>query len=216
MKRLLSAIILTLIISIRLEAQTSITINPTDPNVGVILGDVVNVRQQPSAASPLVDTVKENDYVKIIQWTTKQETIGKFTDKWVKVQTKNGKEGFLFGAFVFDLDSLYKQKWRGKFDCYDGSEIFIFLRNKKIKYELLVPGLIDKRNGAFHISGRKIVISIPNTEQSDGKKIILFFMKYKRKNLLYDKLIKIDFDNFSYFTETFRKAGEMMGAYQQF
>lgn len=179
MKRLLSAIILTLIISIRLEAQTPITIHPTDPNVGVILGDVVNVRQQPSAASPLIDTVKENDYVKILGHIKKQETIGKFTDIWVHIKTKNGKEGYLFGAFVFELQLLVTNNYwiynAFPSDVLEGVKFF----NDKFIYRKRSKVGNKEISGSFKIEGRKIFLTpcIPIS-------CSLFLMKFKGKYIL--------------------------------
>lgn len=64
---LLTAIIFSIAL---ISFSATNTINPTDNNIGVILGDVVNVRSAPNTRSTIIDTVvKEKEYIKLIKWT---------------------------------------------------------------------------------------------------------------------------------------------------
>lgn len=135
-------------------------------NYGIILGDVVNVRSQSDAGSAIVDTVKENEKVIIIEWTAKHQKIGKFEDKWVKVKTPRGKEGYLFGAFLFDLNALTKDGWKKMVDSRTNitggtGDTFHFKPGGTITIESVRNyRFVFEENGSYQINGRKISIHL--------------------------------------------------------
>ena len=76
----------------------------TYPTLFVVI-DALNVRSEPNTKASVLATLKVNDKVfflnKKTDWTQELNLDGKkVTDHWVKVRTKSGKEGWVFGAGV--------------------------------------------------------------------------------------------------------------------
>lgn len=76
----------------------------TFPTLYVVI-DGLNVRSEPNPKALAVVTLKLNDKVfflnKKTEWTQEINLDGKkTTDHWVKIRTKSGKEGWVFGAGV--------------------------------------------------------------------------------------------------------------------
>ncbi|MCC6411711.1 MAG: SH3 domain-containing protein [Saprospiraceae bacterium] len=76
----------------------------TYPTLYVVI-DGLNVRSEPNPKAVAVATLKLNDKVfflnKKTEWTQEINLDGKkTTDHWVKIRTKSGKEGWVFGAGV--------------------------------------------------------------------------------------------------------------------
>jgi hypothetical protein len=140
-------------------------------NIGVILGDIVNIRIAPSITSQVIGSVKENDFVKIIERTNIKETIGQFNDKWLKIKTEKGIIGFIFGAFIFDIEKLYLFKWTQPNYARPFITTVIFYKNNT--YSRLIENVSGieqesrninswfdyKENGTFLINGRKLIFS---------------------------------------------------------
>jgi Bacterial SH3 domain len=76
--------------------------------------DGLKMRKQPGLKSETIATLKLFDEVEFLNqktdWT-QEISLGyeKVTDRWVKVRTKSGKEGWVFGAGV----NYYKEKRKG-------------------------------------------------------------------------------------------------------
>lgn len=73
---------------------------PIDPHVGRITGDVVNVRNIPSTGGVVIGSVTQDQLVKIVDWSATESTIDGKKSSWCKVQPKNGKTGWVFGAYL--------------------------------------------------------------------------------------------------------------------
>ena len=187
-------------------------------NYGIILGDVVIVRQQPDRNSKIVETVKENEELIIIEWTNKKEKIGKFTDKWVKIKTKSGKTGFIFGAFVFDLNILHKPIWENMVDTRypitGGSGDFYYFKREGEAIRENISNYLYRRidSGKYVISGRKISLHFNKSEsfhldsrtgklikqdiriEAINKKEIYYLFKAWEEHLLVNSLLNVSFN----------------------
>lgn len=65
-----------------------------------IIGDVVNVRENPSTKAKIISSLKFGDMVKLLEVTKRIETIYETEAPWVRVLTPDGKTGFIFGSLV--------------------------------------------------------------------------------------------------------------------
>ena len=139
-------------------------IKPTDDNAAVILGDVVNVRNQPSITGSVLFIVKENEFVRILHWESQTVKIGKFENRWVLIKNQRGQTGYMFGAFLFEFKNLFDNEWGC--EVVGGYSVMVVLY-KNGTYVL--TGITSnfqnntrstlKRKGTYVISGRKIVFS---------------------------------------------------------
>lgn len=172
---------------------------PTDRNIGVVLGTVVNVRNKPNIQGNIVTAVRSGEYVKIISWENKRVKIGRFTDKWVKIRTNNGKTGYMFVAFIFEIKALYK-RW-GYTTTYARylKTVITFNKDKTYKgYLIWGLGHLKKKSfsGGYIIKGKTIILSFnpysylnPKTRVKTHK---LYFFRHKGKNVLVDHVININ------------------------
>ena len=139
-----------------------IKIKPMYRNTGVILGRAVNIRSKPNLKARIIFQLKENSYIRIIGVNKKIYRIGEFSGKWTKVISARGIKGYIFDAFIFDLDCLYKKVWKRKVEL----KIWLnFFRNGKYKWRRAnaLPITDDKPlyeiiTGKFKIIGRKIIL----------------------------------------------------------
>ena len=68
-------------------------------NTCYVQGDVVNIRNAPSAQGTVVAKVKRLERLTILQKSS-QDVIGGVTDNWYQVKTQGGKTGYVFGNFT--------------------------------------------------------------------------------------------------------------------
>jgi len=164
LKKIITLLILfstSFFLTVQIKPQTRL-FNPFEENIGVVIGDKVFVRERPEASSPVIDKIFEDDYVKIIDQTSNEFTIGNFKDKWLKVKTKNDKEGWAFGYYIFNLKNLFNPtyKWAhpGVVDCMHK---LILSRDKSCEYIFLCccPGRERKWKGKFEINGKMLEFS---------------------------------------------------------
>lgn len=200
----------------------SAEINRSHNNVGVILGRVVNIRIKPDINSRIVSIVKENEYVKIIKWTKRKIKINGFTDKWVKILSKTGKVGYIFGAFLFDLKYLYLNKWTQPNYARLFNTTMIFKRN--FMYIRIIKNVIDdsqtnrglyfidyKEIGEFYLTGRKLILLPKKQFILKHSKRVKIWEKVKRIkniniiNLIYKELYLFKCENFKRVFLTRRK-----------
>jgi Bacterial SH3 domain len=94
---------------------TKPTTTPATKNTSLYVTiDGLKVRKEPGLKSETIDQLKLYDQVEFLNkrtdWT-QEISLGleKVTDHWVKVKTKRGKEGWVFGAGV----NYYKEKRKG-------------------------------------------------------------------------------------------------------
>jgi|AntRauTorckE5430_2_1112549.scaffolds.fasta_scaffold03581_2 hypothetical protein len=64
-----------------------------------IIGDNVNVREQPSTSAKAMTKLQKGEAFDILDITDNYETIGIETDYWYRIE-KNGKSVWVFGAFT--------------------------------------------------------------------------------------------------------------------
>jgi len=132
--------------------------------IAVVIGDIVYIRAFPLANGEIVGTIRENEIVKILDWSNEEYKIGKFKDKWSRIRTSAGLEGYVFGAFIFDIEDLYFWEWSMLLKPGTGLHL-TFKRDRN--YEL-IKFIKDNRNriniikrvkGRFDIQGCKIVLN---------------------------------------------------------
>lgn len=164
-------------------------------NKGIILGTKVNVRNKPTTKAKVITVVKEGENVQILEWSNSKEKIGNYTDKWVKIKTNSNKIGYLFGAFIFDLDDLINNKWY--LQTYSG-EVYGFILEKGNKFSIIAgeaevgeePKII--KSGTYEIKERKISFSKKIGGHSQKKTNALYLFRYKGKNVLLEHKYHID------------------------
>ena len=83
-----------------------------------IIGDNVNVREQPSTSAKAVTKLQKDESFDILDRTEGYETIGTETDYWYRIE-KNGKAVWVFGAFTSQNLNDNPQTFRG---IYEGTE----------------------------------------------------------------------------------------------
>jgi uncharacterized protein YgiM (DUF1202 family) len=191
--RILNIFILSLVFLLLMPSVYAF--DPTERGLGVILGTVVNVRSSPSLEAKIVTSVTEGEYVRILKWTDIEQEIGTFKDHWVEIQTSTYKKGFIFGAFIFELDQLYKRwgadtccglifairfKGQGEFEFYEGCA------------EPECGSVELKNEGTFIIDGRRIELS-GSLQSSNLKEIYDFYLfRWKGKNVLISEKLDIE------------------------
>lgn len=175
----------------------------TNQCIGVILDRVVNIRIKPDISSRIVSTVKENEHVKIIKLTKQKVEINGFTDKWVKIITRTGKVGYIFGAFLFDLKELYT-KWYLSLETGEEGDIKLTIskNNTWVENSFIEHSPYRKRykaSGKIYILGRKIKFSINRGKSyfSRNKAFVKYLYKFRSKYYLVDKplSLKIKFNS---------------------
>lgn len=68
--------------------------------VGVVTDNRVRIREKPNTSSSIVGYVYENEYAWVLEQSKETETIGGSTAPWIKVRMTDGREGWVFGAFL--------------------------------------------------------------------------------------------------------------------
>ncbi len=68
--------------------------------VGVVTENRVRLRSKPGTASSVVGHGYENEYAWVLEQGKGMDTIGGSTAPWMKVRLVDGREGWIFGAFV--------------------------------------------------------------------------------------------------------------------
>ena len=68
--------------------------------VGVVTENRVRIREKPNTAGAIVGYVYENEYAWVLDQSKETETIGGSTAPWMKVRMSDGREGWMFGAFI--------------------------------------------------------------------------------------------------------------------
>lgn len=180
--------LLSVLILSNMTTSSSKKFNPAMRNIGVILGDAVNVRSKSSVHGKIIDKVKKNEFVIIIQWLEHIVQVGKYLDKWVKIKTQRGKIGYIFGAFLFDLNSLFGvygklRVWRAYNDVY--SYYLVFNRQG----EFFINAFAEKRFfllGKFKILGTKLQLIFKSKYNYSfpARNQILYMKRVRGKNYL--------------------------------
>lgn len=65
-----------------------------------VMVKVLNLRKEPSTSSTILEGLVYGDKVQVIEVTEKSETIENIAARWVKVITRDGKQGYLFSGFL--------------------------------------------------------------------------------------------------------------------
>ena len=144
----------------------------------VILGDAVNVRRSPSTGSPVVGRVFEGRFVEILSWEAAAVSIGSLRDRWARIRMPNGKTGYLFGAFLFELADLYAGNWVARmWSGIDGIKLN--------RYGTWQVDMFDERGSSRH-SGRLTVSGRFMTLHASAKlvKRVLYFHRFKGRRCL--------------------------------
>ena len=72
---------------------------------GETLGGNINVRTEPHAKAKIVETLpNKGQQVSIIGRSKAKENLDKNSDYWYQVKTPNGKQGWIFGAFLMPTE----------------------------------------------------------------------------------------------------------------
>jgi hypothetical protein len=69
--------------------------------------DVLNVRNEPSMNSKIVEVIKAGDTVKVIDESRESVLIDSINAKWYKIETKNKKVGWVFSGYLSSIDGKY-------------------------------------------------------------------------------------------------------------
>lgn len=158
------------------------------PNACIVLGEVVNVRVSPNTSAPIVTAVRENQIIQLIGWKANVETIGKFKDKWAKIRTQEGKTGYIFGAFIFEVKNLYKP-FKHKYNVGVINKITFHVNGTYVETGAQAYQNYVKK-GIFRIEGRKITLQeqsviINNAPDAvDSQPIVYYLSRYEQKNYL--------------------------------
>lgn len=85
---------------------------PVFPNDGLILGEGVKVRSEPSTKGEIVVELPFATYVRILGKSEHSQQIGQKPIRffWANVQTADGKTGWVFGRYVNSLQPFVKDK----------------------------------------------------------------------------------------------------------
>lgn len=156
--------------------------------IGIIVGDVVNVRKETTIKSEILATLQDGEHVEIVSNTNKKMTIGKFTDNWFFIKTSKGISGYVFGAFIFELDELFKG-YHWNYITY--SEWAFGLKFKRDYTGLFVYSFnkFSKSDITFSIDGSRLKLDNVKADFLPSK---LYFFRYKGKNYLTKKKIPFD------------------------
>ncbi len=120
----------------------------------LILGGTVNVRAKPTTRSSVVFQTKQNRHITLIQKTGKQQTIGKFNAHWYKIRNQDGRVGYVYGAFLFPLKTLFEKKWQGK--TRSGMRL-VYNFNKNNAFTLRYNA--KTVNGKYRRTGHKLTLN---------------------------------------------------------
>ncbi len=146
-----------------------------EKNAGIITGRVVNVRNAPRLSSRVIATVKEHDKVFIISKGTYEFKIGRFKAYWYKIKTIKGKIGYLFGAFLFPVNKIFKTF---NFD-FDRAHYMMLILRPDYKYTYKIHNrynqeIIRQKKGSFIIRGRRLSFNPGFEYKNYGHKIIKY------------------------------------------
>jgi hypothetical protein len=168
------------------------TAKKTNPR-GIILGTVVNIREKPDTKASVLCQMQQNDYVTIIEWTAVEEKISVNHDRWVRVMTGDGVKGYMFGAYLFDLQKFCDRSWHLE-SCSGASKSIRFFSDTRFE---LTEGCSEPEcgppsvtaRGTFSLDGRNILFhgSVPESYR-DG----LYIYRLNGRNTLYSSLREID------------------------
>ena len=159
---------------------------------GIVVGTRVNVRKRASTKSKIVGVVYEGDQVSILKRNDKKVKISKYYDRWVKVKTPKGVTGYLYGAFLFDMNKFYSSEGWQLQTCSGAIVKIKFTESKKF-YNVggcAEPGCGKAKltgTGTYRIQKRRIIFS----EKLPGSKTDkLYFYRINRVNFLAPKASK--------------------------
>lgn len=66
--------------------------------------DVVNVRNEATVNSKIIDIIKAGDVIRVIEESRASILIDSVKAKWYKIETKNGKMGWVFSGYLSSID----------------------------------------------------------------------------------------------------------------
>lgn len=146
----------------------------------------------PSETSRPAGVITKNTRAFLIHRTGKKETIRGFHDEWFEMKTAAGKTGFIFGAYIFEMKSIYSAEWlqtqnNGKVKHVlklKKNHTFIFERHIKERAGNTFKKVTETGKFDFTKQGLKLVSTNINTE--------LFFFRYKGKNALSGFMFPLD------------------------
>jgi hypothetical protein len=191
MKRI-SLFIPILVLSISVVSGRDFSYKEED--IAVVIGSRVNVRASMSLKAQVIYQAKEGEYVKVLQWTDRRLKVGKLDDYWVKIKTKSGTVGYLYGAYLFDLHSLYNPRGWHQNVCSSYSNV-LNLRDDRSYSSITESANTDTgetdetvEEGTYSVSGRKLTLS-------KGKKFYLF--RHKMVNWLTREKLPVNTKTFS-------------------
>ena len=99
--------------------------------------EIVNLRSEPNIHSKIIDIIRAGDIVPVIEKSRESVVIDSVKAKWYKIQTKNGKTGWVFSGYLSSVDGKTIPfgvksiigEWLIDDNCGDGRVKFSFLKN---------------------------------------------------------------------------------------
>ena len=164
------------------EKQTRNYKNLKNTNLAVVHQGILNLRSKPSARSKVVAGLKAGDYMLILSKQAGVKKIGNLKDRWYKVLLEGGKTGYVFAAYIFEIDQLFKGYHWNYLTYSEWAFGLKFMRNGKYKCVYASQGKYAENMGTYVIE--KDYIKLSNMGQNNFVPTKLYFYRYKGKNYL--------------------------------
>lgn len=169
MKKSFNFVFVFFIFFVSCDKSRDVFKNMYSDNAGIILADNVRIRNYPSVRSKILGLIHKGKRVEILKTINKIEQIGNFKDSWLKIKTPDKKTGYIFGAFVFNLNFLYKGVWGYK--TYSEWTFGIkFTDEGEFKFKYISYSHADRRETISKYKNRFLVIK--NMIILKGKKLL--------------------------------------------
>ncbi len=157
--------------------------------IAVVFDGVVNIRKNPGIESKVVAQIKEGDRVHILARTGKREQIEKYFDEWIKVKLVHGKTGYLFAAFIFEVDRLFKDEYWNYLTYSEWAFGIKFKKNGKLIAVYATQNSFSRIKSDFSI--KKDYVKI-NNDKINFLPDKLYFFRYKGENYLCKTDLKVN------------------------
>lgn len=179
--RMKKILILILVIIFNINFYPSLL---TQRKRAIVLSSPVFIFEGPAFKSSRIGIAPRNSVVVILKKLDKFFKYSIISGKWFYIKTKKGVKGYIFGAFLFELDVLFSKNWRQPPESNNPLFLYKFYRNGKftLNYKTYNPDKNEFKNkktkGRFTLKGRQIKLYVKNYMGS------LFLFKYRGKNCL--------------------------------
>ncbi len=151
-----------------------------EENIGIIIGDIVNVRETPAVNGKIISQLKDGAHVKVTEKTQNPMQVGKHFDRWVKIRTKENVAGYVFGAFLFELDELFRGFHWNYVTYSEWAFGLKFKRDKKVTF-VYAYGTLNKAEYEYDIQGRQLILK---GMKADFLPSTLYFYRYQSQYYL--------------------------------